>query len=436
MVQSIGELVKAIVADSGWLFLVGIATLVALPLAGWGTYLAIKALRKQALSDEERQEIVNQVVEGVKEVFNHYRAPPSDEALRRLAAESGRRENLAKAVALVREDKHQEAVRHLEACLGPELAPDDRASIYLLIGNAHMVISQLVQAEAAYKNALAAAEGIEDAGSKKEATAAALGNLGLVYRQQGELDKALEHHRQALEIAKEIGHRRGEAAQLCNRGLVYRQQGELDKALEHHQQALEIDKETGNRLGEANALGNLGLVYRYLGDLEKALNHHQQALEIHRVIGHRLGEASDLGNLGIVYRQQGELDKALEYHQQALEIHREIGHRIGEAQELGNLGLVYSDAGELDRALNHHQQALEIDKEIGSRLGEAQDLGNLGDVYFQQGELDKSLSHHQQALPLFQAIGAQREIAIAKEKIAAVRKAIGRQKARRTRKKG
>jgi tetratricopeptide (TPR) repeat protein len=47
-------------------------------------------------------------------------------------------------------------------------------------------------------------------------------------------------NKQSLKINKAIGRREGEAIQLHNIGLVYRDKGEPDKALEHFQQALTV----------------------------------------------------------------------------------------------------------------------------------------------------------------------------------------------------
>ena len=54
------------------------------------------------------------------------------------------------------------------------------------------------------------------------------------------MGRAIEHLEGALEIAREIGDRRGEGKQLANRGLVARQQGHPARARELWEQALRI----------------------------------------------------------------------------------------------------------------------------------------------------------------------------------------------------
>ncbi len=232
----------------------------------------------------EQGEQIKQQVREIKEAFNGWRAVPGTERLHRLLREQSLGDHLAKAAELAKANKHREAIEHLASCLGPEMGAGDRAAIHLLMGNAYLATGKPVQAEAAYRKSLAAAEAIASTREKKEAQATALGNLGIIFRQRGELEKALEHYQKALQIHKEIGHRLGEASDLGDLGIVFGQKDDLDKALENFQKALEISKDIGNRLGEAAALNNLGNVFRLKGDLEKALEHYQGALAQFRTI--------------------------------------------------------------------------------------------------------------------------------------------------------
>ena len=232
----------------------------------------------------EQAEQLSQQVKEIKEAFNGWRAVPGAERLRRLLKERSCRNHLAKAAELAKADKHREAIKHLEACLEPGMAAADRAAIYLLMGNAYLVTIQPVQAEAAYRKSLAAAEAIASTREKKEAQATALGNLGIIFRQRGELEKALEHYQKALEIHKEIGHRLGEASDLGDLGIVFGQKDDLDKALENFQKALDINRDIGNRLGEAAALNNLANVLRLKGNLKGALIYYEDALALFRTI--------------------------------------------------------------------------------------------------------------------------------------------------------
>ena len=60
-----------------------------------------------------------------------------------------------------------------------------------------------------------------------------------------------------------------------NIGLVYYEKGDLDKALEYHQRALTIkERDAPNSLTVATSYNNIGLVYYEKGDLDQALEHY------------------------------------------------------------------------------------------------------------------------------------------------------------------
>ncbi len=115
---------------------------------------------------------------------------------------------------------------------------------------------------------------------------AALGNLGNAYANLGEVPKAIERYQQQLQIAREIGDRRGEGAALGNLGNAYADLGEVPKAIEYFEQRLQIAREIGDRRGEGNACWNLGLVYENSGDLQEAVELMEVTLSFERKIGH------------------------------------------------------------------------------------------------------------------------------------------------------
>ncbi|MDM3858078.1 MAG: tetratricopeptide repeat protein [Aphanizomenon gracile PMC649.10] len=211
--------------------------------------------------------------------------------------------------------------------------------------------------------------------------ATTLNNIGLVYDDLGEKQKALDFYNQALPLRRAAGDRGGEATTLNNIGLVYSALGEKQKALDYYNQALPILKAVGDRGGEATTLNNIGRVYDDLGEKQKALNFYNQALPIRRAVGDRGGEAVTLNSIGRVYDDLGEKQKALDFFNQALPIRRAVGDRGGEAITLNNIGLVYAGLGEKQTALDYYKQALPILKAVGDRSVEATTLNNIGILY-------------------------------------------------------
>jgi tetratricopeptide (TPR) repeat protein len=104
--------------------------------------------------------------------------------------------------------------------------------------------------------------------------------LGNAYQNLGNFSKALEHHKEHLTMAKEVGDRAGEGVAYANLGIAYFSQGDYAKAIKYQTQHLAIAKEVGDRAREGVAHANLAR--RSQGDFSKAIEYHTQHLAITR----------------------------------------------------------------------------------------------------------------------------------------------------------
>ena len=68
-------------------------------------------------------------------------------------------------------------------------------------------------------------------------------------------------------------------------GVIYAKRGDLEKAEQMYKKALEIDEKLGRREGIAIRYKNLGLIQQTRGDLSEARVYMKKALEIFRNIG-------------------------------------------------------------------------------------------------------------------------------------------------------
>jgi tetratricopeptide (TPR) repeat protein len=237
---------------------------------------------------------------------------------------------------------------------------------------------------------------------------ASLTSLGSASYSLGRYSEAIAFHEQSLEIAREIGHRQGEAASLGSLGNAYNALGRYSEAIAFHEQSLEIKRQIGNRQGEANSLIGLGNAYHSLGRYSKAIAFHEQSLEILRQIGDRQGEAGCLCNLGNAYHSLGRYSQATTFYKQSLEIAQQISHRHWEANSLNGLGNAYYSLGRYSEAIAFHEQQLEIARQIGNRQGEATSLGNLGNAYHSLGRYSEAIAFHEQSLEIKRQIGDRR----------------------------
>jgi len=153
---------------------------------------------------------------------------------------------------------------------------------------------------------------------------------------------------------------------------LLRLDGPWADAITRHTAAIQAARHLGDRLGQANALNGLGIVRRLTGDFPAAAQALEQALGIYRDIGNRGGEAAALNKRGTLHRVSRDLAQAEGCHQQALELARAIARSWDEAHALAGLGRCAMAAGHCTQAELFLRQALEIFQRIGA--AEAPDL--------------------------------------------------------------
>ena len=237
---------------------------------------------------------------------------------------------------------------------------------------------------------------------------AMLGNLGSIYLDLGDTQKAIDLANEHLRLAREIASRKYEADALGILGNAFLNLGEAPKAIDFFGQELSISREIDNRIGEGIALGNLGRAYAFLGDFQKSINFSKHALKIAREIGNTRFEGIITGNLGIAYRGLGEIRQAIACYEEALKLARRLGNKKLENSILGNLGNAYRALGNLPKAMEFYELSLSYARESGYRFGESGNLANLGIAHLELNDPPRGLEFLDQALVIARELGDRR----------------------------
>ena len=229
----------------------------------------------------------------------------------------------------------------------------------------------------------------------------------------GDVKEALAHYERAVLLARET--RTSEASALNNIGAVYSEVSDQQKALEYFQQALPLYKSFANQFAEGITLSNIGNSYNKLGEPQKALDYLQQALPKFRALGSKNPESLTLLNMGNAYSRMGDYEKALSYFNQARTIQQQTGNKTQEADTFDQLGVLYSQQNQAQKALEYHQQALQLQRASGNVRREGISLSNLGHVYTVLGRTAEGLDHFDQALAIFRRLGDLNNTAVTLE---------------------
>ena len=235
--------------------------------------------------------------------------------------------------------------------------------------------------------------------------AGALHDLGIIRNLVGDYPGAASALEAALEICRDIGDRLGEANALEHLGVVRRRSGDFPGSTEILQAALGISAELGDLLGQANALTGLGIVRYQMGAYLPAAEDLQAALRISRDLGDLLGQANTLSYLGIVLQHRGDHQGAAEALEEALRISRDLGDPLGQANALTELGVVRRRGGDHAGAADVLEAALVIHRDLGNRVGQANALNYLGVVRRLTGDYPGGADALQAALRIYRSIG-------------------------------
>jgi len=193
-------------------------------------------------------------------------------------------------------------------------------------------------------------------------------NMGVIYKQKQELEKAiacychcLDSNPQCEVASKNI------AIAFTDMGAIAQTQNNIKLATEMYEEALYYNFQ------HATAHYNLAVLYTDQGRIHEAVMYYEQCI----LLEHPSPEAAN--NLGLLYKDLGRYHKAIAMYQSAIKKNSSF------SPAHNNLCAVYIILGQLDKALEHVSKALELDPNF------TEAHNNMGAAYFAEGQLDKAI---------------------------------------------
>jgi predicted O-linked N-acetylglucosamine transferase (SPINDLY family) len=254
----------------------------------------------------------------------------------------------------VKRQPHRNGVHHLRP------AAPSAAQQALTRGLSHHQAGRLVEAEATYRQVLAA----------EPANPTALHLLGALANQLGQHGAAIELISQAVAIEPLA------ASAHSNLGVAYQSVGRLEEAVGSYGRALALQPD------HVDALNNRGIALQALGRPIEALESFEGSLRL------RPNHPETLNNAGVLLYSLGRLDEA------ELRLRRSLKLRPGYPDALSNLASVLVARHQPDEALRLAQQAVAL------APGDSRFHDTLGAIFRAVGRNDDSIRSHQRALSL------------------------------------
>ncbi len=198
----------------------------------------------------------------------------------------------------------------------------------------------------------------------------AYNNLGLLLKNQGHIEEAMEFYRKAVQINPNF------AEAQANIGFVLADKGRFDEAIKYYRKAIQIDPTF------ADALTGLGVALSAKGRLDEAIKDHYKAIQINP------NNSNALYNLGITLAARGRFDEAIKYYRKAIQINP------NDSDALYNLGNALAAKGRLDEAIENYRQAIQINPK------KPETFLHLGMTLCQLGRTREAVSQYREALKL------------------------------------
>lgn len=278
----------------------------------------------------------------------------------------------------------------------------DQCERFHIIGNVMRHIGELEDATELLLNAVDLSKNMAH-----EKRVQLYNDLGGVYTDRNDWDKALESYEMALTISEDNNYKLDIGITKSNLGLLYYKQDQWNRSVNIYEESLTLLEKYGGEREERIILSTkigLGLTYykqklanKAIGILEPVVEKVLSVQDIENLI-----EARRILGLAYYWRDlPGDLDKALDQQNKALELERKIGDTWGIAQSLNNLAIIYKKQGKLDEAIKCHIDNLENRERLGDVRGKGQTYYNLGRIY-----PDKAIGSYKNALESYKKAGS------------------------------
>lgn len=240
----------------------------------------------------------------------------------------------------------------------------------------------------------------------KKPLAQALNDLGIIFTDKSEFEKALALFYESLSLRKQHKDSMGMASLYLKIGIVYQKQGVLQKALENQLKALSIYEPLKFTKGISYCLNNIALVHYNMGNNEMALEYHRKSYELKKQMNDEYGMAGSLVNIGNIYFEQKNFDLAIATLKSALSSLRKIGDREYLSACLNNLGSALIGNGNNKEALPLIVEALNLRQQEGDKKGLMSSYINYANACFNLNMLKETQNAFEEALTLSKQISA------------------------------
>ncbi|MEP7106391.1 MAG: histidine kinase [Ferruginibacter sp.] len=248
------------------------------------------------------------------------------------------------------------------------------ALVYIRLGAFYNTVKgEYVEALGYYLKGLKANETFKNKTYEKDI----IGNIGLLYHDSKQYEKALEYLNRAKQIGGEIS---AEEKSMFNINLAlantFVNLKKIDSALVIYNHLLKFTTENNLELEQGMTYGAAGYFLITLNKFDTAKIYLEKAILIGNHLAYPFLEATALRNISLLYNQTGKKIAALAAAKKALKIFQEIQSPGWESMCWEAIAVIYQDIGEYKKAWDAHVNFIQL-KDSTASAAKQQETGIL-----------------------------------------------------------
>ncbi len=215
-------------------------------------------------------------------------------------------------------------------------------------------------------------------------------SLAEVYVDQGRWKEAEELQLGVISYFEDFDDKLGLSLAYGNYGLLKKEMGDYDLALEQFQKMKKLGEDINNPGEILYGLTQIGNLNLEMGDLEQAKSNARKSMKLAKEIGDIRSEADALSVLGEAEFKMKELDLALENKLKALALYEKSGLMEMVAQGNNDIGRIHLALGNKKEAYVFFNKGRGLSEEIKSLNSKALSEYYLADYFYQSNQLDSA----------------------------------------------
>lgn len=210
---------------------------------------------------------------------------------------------------------------------------------------------------------------------------------------------AMHYGEEAYALAKKMNDTSAIVAALTDRAIMYRNNGNMNKAMQCLLENRTLCERRKDSIGIAETYLEMGLVYRYQDKFKEAEYYMQKANYLTRR-GTAEQQHDYYSNMATLYMYQGKLSQRAYYTKKSLLIGTMLQDKIRYCKSLNAMAGLSLALGNIKQAEFYWGQAIEASEAVGDKYNRSAIYNNLAGMYAGLKQFDKSLAYSAKAMAL------------------------------------